>query len=135
MTETSQTEELKRYIFDEMDETERENLDERFFEDSELFYEYVELKNDLTDLYARNLLKGEDLQRFERSLAKTPAGREKIAIARTLQTLADEERFKLNADRTKAAAYTTVLKFMQIMLEKGLVERHDSRRQRHHYAR
>jgi len=116
MTETSQTEKLKRYIFDEMDETERENLDGRFFEDSDLFYEYVELKNDLTDLYARNLLKGEDLKRFERSLAKMPAGREKIAIARTLQTLADEEREKVPVPVIAPTLWQRIANFFTLKL-------------------
>ena len=97
MTETSPVEELKRYIYDETEEAERARLDARFFEDDELFPNYLELENDLTDRYSQGVLPGEDLQRFERGLAKNPARREKLKTARALQRLAAAEKAKAPA--------------------------------------
>lgn len=91
MLEASQIEELKRYIFHEMTEKEGEVLEERFFEDSDYFYEFLTLENDLIDSYAIGNISGNDLKRFERSLAKSPERYEKIANARALQKLIDEE--------------------------------------------
>ena len=92
MTETSQTEEMKRFLFYEMSEKEREAIEDRFFEDSDYFYELSELENDLVDSYARGDLKGNDLIRFEKSLTKSPDRREQIKNARALQTLIAEEK-------------------------------------------
>jgi hypothetical protein len=72
MTETSQTEEMKRFVFYEMTEKEREAVEDRFFEDSDYFYELSELENDLVDSYVRGELIGTDLKRFEESLIKSP---------------------------------------------------------------
>ncbi|HEX8737220.1 MAG TPA: hypothetical protein VF721_17945 [Pyrinomonadaceae bacterium] len=94
MTETSQIEEMKRFLFYEMAERERAALEERFFEDSEYFYDLLELENDLIDSYARGELVGKDLTRFELSLAKSPERREKVAGARAWQTLIAEENPK-----------------------------------------
>lgn len=92
MTEPSQIEEMKRYLFHEMPEKERETLEERLFENSDYFYELVELENDLIDSYARGKLDGKDRERLERSLAEMPERRAKIANARALQTLIAEEK-------------------------------------------
>jgi hypothetical protein len=92
MTETSQLEEMKRYLFHEMSETERETLEERFFEDTDYFYELADLENNLVDRYSRRKLTGKDLTRFEQSLIKSPERQAKIANARALQTLIAEER-------------------------------------------
>lgn len=91
MSEALQIEELKRYIFHEMTEKECEALEERFFEDSDYFYEFLSLENDLIDCYAIGKISGKDLKRFEQSLAKSPERYEKIANARALQTLIAEE--------------------------------------------
>lgn len=92
MTETTQQKEMKRYLFHEMPETERAALEERFFEDSDYFYELVGLENDLVDRYVSGRLSGKDLAGFEQSLAKSPERRTKIANARALQTLIAEEK-------------------------------------------
>ncbi|HEX8564465.1 MAG TPA: hypothetical protein VF648_02265 [Pyrinomonadaceae bacterium] len=92
MTETSQIEEMKRYLFQEMTENERETLEERFFEDPDFFYDLLERENDLIDSYVRNELTGKDLIRFEKSLTISPNLRAKIADAQALQTLIVEEK-------------------------------------------
>lgn len=113
MTETSQTEEMKRYLFHEMPEKEREVLEEHFFEDSEYFYELVELENDLVDNYARGKLTGKDLTRFEQSLTRSPERREKISNARALQTLIAEEKPK-SADTIAPTLWERIADFFTL---------------------
>ena len=84
--------EIKRFLFGEMSDEERDSVEEELFENDELFYEIADLENQLVDLYARKKLFGEELVRFERSLANLPERRTKIANAVALQTLIDEER-------------------------------------------
>ena len=92
MTDTTKSEELKRYLFREMSPEESETLEERFFENSDLFYEVAELENDLIDRYSRGKLAGKDLTRFEQSLTNSPERQSKIANARALQTFIAEEK-------------------------------------------
>lgn len=91
MTNTSRIEEMKRYLFDEMTEEESDALEWRFFEDNEYFEDLLELENDLIDSYAVGNLQGKDLIRFETSLANSPERREKVAEARALQKIIEEE--------------------------------------------
>ncbi len=92
-TDTQMNElEIKRFLFGEMSDEERDSVEEELFENDELFYEIADLENQLVDLYARKKLGGEELVRFERSLANLPERRTKIANAVALQTLIDEER-------------------------------------------
>ena len=86
------SEELKRYLFFETGETERGRLEERFFDDDELFYELLDLENDLTDRYTRNELNENDRRRFKSSLTKSPERRAKLANAETLQAFINEEK-------------------------------------------
>lgn len=90
-TEAFQSEELKRYLFYEASETERGQLEARFFESEELFYELLDLENDLTDRYARNELGEKDKKRYAESLGKSSERRAKLANAVSLQTFIKEE--------------------------------------------
>lgn len=96
MTQTADTQtnelEIKRYLFAEMTDDERAEMEERFFENDDLFFEISDTENRLVDLYAKGKLSGEDLTRFERSLEKFPDRRAKVANAVALQTYIDEER-------------------------------------------
>ena len=84
--------EIKRYIFAEMSEREREHFEESFFISDELFYEILDLENELVDRYANKNLKGEDLARFEKSLEKLPDRKLKTLNARALQSFISDER-------------------------------------------
>lgn len=90
-TETKNIEEMKRYLFHETSDDERGALEERFFADDDLFFELVDLENDLVDRYARNELKADERARFERSLSVLPDRREKVANAAALQKFIVEE--------------------------------------------
>lgn len=88
----SPDEEIKKYLFNELSEAEREKFEERLFEEDNYFYDVLELENDLVDRYALGSLEGDELERFERSLKHSPRRREKVANGLALQRRIAEER-------------------------------------------
>ena len=84
--------EIKRYLFAEVSDEERRTIEEQIFLDDELFFEIVNLENELVDLFAKNKLEGEELTRFQLSLEKLPERRQKAANAVALQTFIAEDR-------------------------------------------
>ncbi|MEZ5424630.1 MAG: hypothetical protein R2747_00065 [Pyrinomonadaceae bacterium] len=84
--------EIKRFLFGEMPESEREAVEERLFTDESFFYDLMEVENSLIDAYARGELRGDDLRRFEASLDLFPERREKIANSIALNSLIKEEK-------------------------------------------
>lgn len=100
--ESKNLEEMKRFLFHELSETEREQIEERFFSDKDFFYDLMELEDNLVDAYANNELTGEDLQRFEVSLEKSPERLEKVRTAIALNSLIKEEKQAVQKDVTVA---------------------------------
>ena len=84
--------EIKRFLYAEMDETERQAFEEKFLLDDDFFYQVSDTENELVDLYVKNKLSGAELIRFERSLEKLPARRQKTANAAALRTFIEEEK-------------------------------------------
>lgn len=83
---------IKRYLFAEMEPDERDAYDEQLFLDDELFFEVADVENRLVDAYVHEQLTGDDLVRFERSLVSVPGRREKIENARSLGEFIVEAR-------------------------------------------
>ncbi len=83
---------IDKYLFNEMPETEREKFEDSFVSDDALFYEVAERENEVVDRYARGEMNGDQLARFERSLADNPARRQKIANAKILREFIADER-------------------------------------------
>lgn len=106
-TDTKTFEEMKSYLFGELDREERERLEDRFFADDEFFYELAGLEEDLVDRYVRGELAGEELSRFERSIERVPERREKIANARALRVFIGEEKKAAAEAAATATAATT----------------------------
>src|SRR5688572_11751655 len=84
--------ELKRYLYSEMTEDQRAEMEERLFLDDDLFFEAANLENELVDLYVAGKLEGEELERFERSLGSQPERKQKVANAAALRVFIDDER-------------------------------------------
>ncbi|MGE3468341.1 MAG: hypothetical protein AB7J13_15585 [Pyrinomonadaceae bacterium] len=72
---------LTRYLLHEASEAERDDMEQAFFEDDELFYSMLELENDLTDKYAARRMPRDEREQFESSVAAIPARRQKVANA------------------------------------------------------
>lgn len=94
MTQTDHInqEEMKRFLFHELSETERDAVEERFFLGGDLFYELTDLENELVDRYALGKMSAAEIKRFEKSLQKSPERREKIANAVALQKFIAEQK-------------------------------------------
>lgn len=84
-------EEMKRYLFHESSDAEREAMEEHFFSDEDFFYDLMELENSLADAYARGELAGDDAKRFAASLENSPERRAKVANAAALKSFISEE--------------------------------------------
>jgi len=113
MTENTEVkidqEELKRYLYAELSKKKAESLENEFFQNDELFFEVVDLENELVEQYTRGKLEGAELSRFEKSLDKFPERQQKIANARALHTYIEEER----PPRVVAETQTQSLSFWQ----------------------
>jgi hypothetical protein len=83
---------IDQYLFEEMPEGQRSQLEEAFLTDDDLFFEIVSRENELVDAYANGGLDAEMLQRFEKSLASNSARRNKIANAKILRGFIAAER-------------------------------------------
>ena len=96
MTETEKTsvtgEELKRYLYAELNQAEKDKIEEQLFLDDELFYEAVNLENELVDRFAKGKLEPAERIRFEKSLESFPDRKQKVANAVALQTFIEDER-------------------------------------------
>lgn len=84
--------EIKRYLYSEMSDAERAAMEESFFDNDELFYDVLNLENDLVDRYASGKMDGAEIERFERSLENLPERRAKIANAVALRSFIADER-------------------------------------------
>ena len=85
-------EKIDKYLFNEMPESEREQFEDTFAGDDELFYEIAERENELVDKYTRGEMAGDERVRFERSLRDNPARRQKIENAKILREFIADER-------------------------------------------
>lgn len=85
---------IDRYLFDEMNEQERAELEDGFVGDEALFYDMLERENELVDRYNAGSLSGDERTRFERTLETNPARREKVANASLLREFISDERPK-----------------------------------------
>ena len=83
---------IKKYLFDEMTATERDEFEAEMFANDELFFETVDHENRLVDIFVAGGLPSVDLTRFERSLTAVPTRRDKVANARLIAEYIEEER-------------------------------------------
>lgn len=78
-------ERMVRYLLGELPEEERDQLEERFFEDEDYFARLAEAEHQLIDRFLRGALTGEDRARFERTYLNEPKRRERVEFARSLR--------------------------------------------------
>jgi ribosomal protein S15P/S13E len=90
------TEQMKQFLYGELPESVSREIEERLFVDDDFFQELTGLENDLIDSYIRGKLKGDELRRFERSLALSEERRTHVKDARALQRHIAEHK-KANA--------------------------------------
>lgn len=83
---------LVQYLLGELNEVERAELAERYFQDDDLFEELQEVEGELIDKCVRGSLSEKDQQALMGYLARLSDGQEKLALARALTQITDEER-------------------------------------------
>jgi len=84
MQTLEQNNQLINYLLGELPETQREELEEKFCHDPDLFEQMLALRDDLIDNYLRGELSPRQLQQFERYFLATPQQRERVENARAL---------------------------------------------------
>jgi hypothetical protein len=83
---------LRSYLLGELPEEEAERLEQRLLAEDDLFELSEAVEADLLAACDRGELTGEERERVLRRLAASPSGRERLALARALNTLAGRTR-------------------------------------------
>lgn len=91
-SEVERKEEMKRYIYCEMDKTEQASIEKKILEDDSYFDDLESLENDLIHQYARNELVSGEKIRFEKNLTKDMNRKAKVANAMALQDYSIENK-------------------------------------------
>jgi CHAT domain-containing protein len=76
---------LRKYLFGELDEAERQVLEQQLLADDELFDFLNVVEDELFDDYLDNALSGDERQRFESFVLLTPDRQRKLSFARALR--------------------------------------------------
>ena len=75
---------LRRFLLGELPEDEREAIERRFFEDTQLFELLKCVEDELIDEYARGVLNGDERRRWEQVLAADRQARYRLQFAGVL---------------------------------------------------
>jgi uncharacterized coiled-coil protein SlyX len=78
---TNQEQIIQRYLLGEMSEAEQEALEQKYFDDTTLFDQMVQVENELVDKYARGWLPPPVRERFEQYYLAQPERRESADFA------------------------------------------------------
>jgi hypothetical protein len=89
MEQNPTDDELRSYLLGELQERQAAELEERILNDDELFDLVEALEAELLAAASRGELAPAERERVLRRLASSPEGRERLALARSLNTLAD----------------------------------------------
>jgi len=81
-----------QYLMGEMSEREREEFEEKYFNDDELFGELLDAEDQLIDDYRRGRLSPRERERFERRFLTLPDRRREVEFARLLAGSLAERR-------------------------------------------
>jgi len=73
-----------RYLLGEMSEPEQTQFEEAYFADDSLFEQFLVVKDELLDSYARGTLRGSQRERFEKYFLSSEPRRQRVAEAETL---------------------------------------------------
>jgi hypothetical protein len=93
---------LRSYLLGELPEEEAERLEQRLLAEDELFELSEAVEADLIAAYDRGELTEEERERVLWRLAASPSGRERLALARALNTLAGRGRQQVLPFRQRA---------------------------------
>ncbi len=81
---------VRRYLLGDLPEAEQLSLEQNYFTDSEKFEQVWDLENELVDGYVRDGLTKQERTLFERNYLTTPRHQQRVAVAKSLLSAADE---------------------------------------------
>lgn len=87
----NQTIRMRSYLLGLLPESEQNALEEAFFADSEMLEHMQEVEFDLVDSYVRGKLSNDERGQFERHYLVSPQHLERVAVARELLRVANEQ--------------------------------------------
>ncbi len=110
------TETAVRYLLGELDEAERDTLEDRIFSDDEFALFLSAVEKDLIDDYARGEMDSALRQRFERNYLTSQSRREKVRVAEILQkeVFAEKEIAAPLAAEIKPSFWQTLADFFRV---------------------
>ena len=82
---------IERYLYDEMEQPERDAFDEQIFSSNDLFFAVADLEDLLVDGFVARRLSPGEMMRFEQSLKYIPSRRDKVANAVALRAFIKED--------------------------------------------
>lgn len=83
---------LTSYLLGELPEADQSALEERYFNDPQMFEQLVETENDLVDRHARNQLPADLRVRFELQYLNNPHRRERLKLAQAITSRLDQRK-------------------------------------------
>src|SRR5215831_6094808 len=103
---------MLRYLFGELSETERTEIEREYFNDGAVLSRLVQVEEDLIDDYARDRLTLDLRRRFERAYNSQPGRRERVKFAEALTAKADQaEGTTLSATPGTSSSWWQILGF------------------------
>lgn len=111
------TEKAVQYLFGELDQAERDTLEDRIFSEDEFGIFLSAVEKDLIDDYARGEMDSALRQRFERNYLTSPSRREKVRVAEILQkeVFAEKEIFApVVVTEAKPSLWQTLAEFFRV---------------------
>lgn len=95
-------EKMVRYLLGELSAEERQDVEEHYFQDDQLFEEFLTVEGELIDGYVQGELPVEVREKFEAQFLSTPAGRRKVELSRALMGAMLEEPVRVRATQAEA---------------------------------
>ncbi|MFN7945550.1 MAG: hypothetical protein U0Z53_09370 [Blastocatellia bacterium] len=102
--ETSLKRQIIRYVTGELNEEERQEIEQMYFSDPQFLSEVEAVTDDLVDDYLRGEMAGDVRLQFEQLLRVNPTLRERVAFSRTLLHLIDATARPVSEPRRSFAA-------------------------------
>lgn len=100
---------IREYLLGRLDETDRDNLEQRFLSDRELVQTVALIEAGLIDDYVLGLLPVEDRQEFDTFFFSTPERMEKLSFSKSLRDYA-RETVRKQVRSTKEKEHTSLSK-------------------------
>lgn len=102
---------LRSYLLGELPDPEADHLERRLLAEDDLFDLAEALEGELLAAASRGELAPAERERVLRRLASSPEGRERLALARSLNTMADEKKPSVVPFRPRAASSKPVVQW------------------------